>query len=160
VVLMGTSLGGAVALQAAADDPRVAGVVAAEVFSDLETIARDRMPRFTPSWVVRRGLRKAEARAGFKAEDVSPLRAAGSIRVPVLLIHGAGDVDTRPEHSKRVLAALHGPKRLILVDGARHNESLRGPAVWLEIENWIEHLVQSRQKFPPYVMRVPRVRAR
>jgi pimeloyl-ACP methyl ester carboxylesterase len=54
----------------------------------------------------------------------------------VLLIHGASDVDTPPDHSRRVLAALAGPKRLILVPGARHNESLRGD-VWGEIDRWL-----------------------
>jgi hypothetical protein len=41
-VLLGTSLGAAVALQEAADDGRVVGIVAAEVFSDLRTVARAR----------------------------------------------------------------------------------------------------------------------
>ena len=138
VVLMGTSLGAAVALQAAAGDARVTGVVAAEVFSDLRTIARDRTPAFVPDWIVRKAFRVAERRAGFSADEVSPVHAARAIPVPVLLIHGDNDRDTRPDHSQRVMAALSGPKRLILVDGARHNESLRGGAAWVEIEKWID----------------------
>jgi len=59
------------------------------------------------------------------------------IRAPVLLVHGAIDADTPPDHSRRVLAALAGPKRLILVPGAGHNESLRGE-VWDEIERWLD----------------------
>ena len=43
IVLLGTSLGAAVALQEA-DDRRVVDVVAAEVFSDLRTVARERAP--------------------------------------------------------------------------------------------------------------------
>ncbi len=39
IVLIGTSLGAAVALQEAAQDPRVTAVVAAETFSDLRTVA-------------------------------------------------------------------------------------------------------------------------
>ena len=143
VVLLGTSLGAAVALQAAAGNPRVTGVVAAEVFSDLETIANDRAPRFIPGWMVRRALRIAEERAAFVVADVSPVRAARSITVPVLLIHGTQDDATPPDHSQRVLAALGGPKRLMLVEGARHNESLRDPGAWIEIERWIDALVGS-----------------
>jgi hypothetical protein len=56
--------------------------------------------------------------------------------------HGSADSDTPPEHSQRVLAALAGPKRLILVSGARHNESLRGE-VWTEVERWIDQTVQK-----------------
>jgi alpha-beta hydrolase superfamily lysophospholipase len=142
VVLLGTSLGGAVALQAAAGNSRVTGIVAAEVFSDLETIARDRSPRFIPDWLVRRALQEAEASAGFKAVDVSPVRAARSITVPVLLVHGTRDTATPPDHSQRVLAALRGRKRLILVQGARHNESLRDAAVWRDIDPWIDEVVE------------------
>jgi dipeptidyl aminopeptidase/acylaminoacyl peptidase len=39
-------------------------------------------------------------------DDVSPVRAAARITVPVLLIHGAADVETPPAHSERVRAAL------------------------------------------------------
>ena len=46
IVLFGTSLGGAVALQEAAMDPRVAVVVAAESFSDLRMVAEERAPKF------------------------------------------------------------------------------------------------------------------
>ena len=143
VFLMGTSLGAAVALQAAAGDRRVAGVVAAEVFSDLDTVVRDRTPRFVPAWFVQRALRVAEERAGFRVADVSPEKAARSIAVPVLLLHGSADTDTPPEHSRRVLASLQGPKRLKLIDGARHNQSLRDSGTWDEIEEWIESLIQD-----------------
>jgi pimeloyl-ACP methyl ester carboxylesterase len=142
VVLIGTSLGGAVALQAAANDQRISGVVAAEVFSDLTIIVRERAPRFTPDGLLRDALRTAGERGRFDVEQVSPVRAAASIRVPVLLVHGAADIDTTPAHSQRVLNALNGPKRLILVNGARHNESLRDAGVWSEIEQWIDEVLR------------------
>src|SRR6185436_14421434 len=44
VALIGTSLGAAVAVQAAAGDSRVTTVVAAETFSDLRTVATERAP--------------------------------------------------------------------------------------------------------------------
>jgi alpha-beta hydrolase superfamily lysophospholipase len=145
VVLLGTSLGAAVALQAAAHHPRVAGVVAAEVFADLKSIARHRTPAFIPGWMIASAFRRAEARAGFVADEVSPVRAAEAIRVPVFLVHGGADTSTPPSHSERVLAALRGPKRLLLVDGARHNESLRAAAVWRQIDEWMDQVVGAPQ---------------
>jgi uncharacterized protein len=138
VILFGTSLGGAVALQAAAGEPRVAGVVAAETFSDLATVVRDRAPRFTPDFLIRQAFRIAGERADFDPEQVSPVRAAASIRAPVLLIHGAEDRDTKPGHSRRIYDALPGEKRLILVPGAGHGQALSGPNVWSEIEAWVQ----------------------
>ena len=143
IVLVGTSLGAAVALQEAASDTRVAAIVAAETFSDLRTVATERAPFFFTSRVIGRAFQIAEAEGRFHVDDVSPAAAARQIRIPALLIHGAADTDTPPAHSERVLAALAGPKRLILVPGARHNESLNGN-VWAEIERWLNDALGAR----------------
>ena len=137
VILVGTSLGAAIALQEAADDPRVAAIVAAETFSDLRTVGTERAPRFFTQRTIDHAFEIAESQARFQVDAVSPQRAAERIRVPVLLIHGAEDTDTPPAHSQRVFDALKGPKQLNLVPGAHHNQSLSGP-VWDEIERWID----------------------
>jgi uncharacterized protein len=136
IVLIGTSLGAGVALQEAALDARITAIVAAETFSDLRTVAAERAPFFFTAQVIDRAFRIAEEQGRFNATEVSPVAAAKTIRIPVLLVHGANDTDTSPDHSRRVLAALDGPKRLIVVPGARHNESLRA-GVWNEIEQWL-----------------------
>ncbi len=142
IVLMGTSLGAAVALQEAADDPRVAAVVSAETFSDLRTIATERAPFvFTPP-SIRAAFAIAERDGRFSVDDVSPERAAARITAPVLLLHGDADTDTPPEHSRRVFAALRGSKRLMIVPGARHNGTLR-EEVWPTIEAWIDAAIRQ-----------------
>jgi pimeloyl-ACP methyl ester carboxylesterase len=142
IVLVGTSLGAAVALQEAALDSRVAAVVAAETFSDLRTVATERAPFvFTPR-IIDRAFRLAEEQARFDTTAVSPEVAAEQISIPVLLVHGANDTDTPPDHSRRVFARLHGPKQLIIVPGAHHNESLRAD-VWPEIERWLDGALTS-----------------
>jgi hypothetical protein len=94
VVLMGTSLGAAVALQEAAEDARVSAVVAAETFSDLRTVAIERAPFFFTPNVIRRAFQLAEAEGRFTIEAVSPETAARKIEAPVLIIHGSIDRDT------------------------------------------------------------------
>jgi uncharacterized protein len=138
VVLIGNSLGAAVALQAAVVSRRVAGVVAAEVFSDLRTIAAERAPGFLPGFVLEKAFQVAEARGRFDAGQVSAVDAAKALTIPVLLIHGERDIDTVPAHSRRVFAALAGPKRLILVAEAGHNQALHDVSVWLEIDRFLE----------------------
>lgn len=142
VVLVGTSLGAAVALQTAAFDRRVTAVVGAESFSDLRTIATERAPFVFTSGLIARAFKLAEQQARFSVDAVSPVAAAADITIPVLLVHGADDADTPPAHSERLLAALAGPKRLILVPGGTHNTSLGGGA-WIEIEKWIETAIAA-----------------
>lgn len=140
VVLVGSSLGAAVALQAAAVDRRISAVVAAEVFSDLRTVVSERAPFFVSAGHVGKAIQLVEQKGEFRMDAVSPELAARTITVPVLLIHGADDSDTLPDHSRRVFAALGEPKRLILVPGAKHNQSLHG-AVWEDIERWVDAVV-------------------
>jgi uncharacterized protein len=148
IVLIGASLGAAVALQAAGEDARVSAVVAAETFSDLRTVARERAPVLLTSRVIRQAFTIAEARGRFSVDAVSPVAAAARVRAPVLLVHGTADVETSPDHSRRVLAALGRQARLILVDGAGHNQALSGTAVWQQIDQWLRDVLALADAAP------------
>jgi uncharacterized protein len=137
VVLFGNSLGAAVALQTAAEDSRVTAVVALESFSDLRTIAMDRGGAFLPRTFVQRAFARLEAEGHLEIDAVSPVRAAAHITAPVLVIHGADDWKTRPEHSRRIYDALAGPKQFVLVEHASHNQSLT-EATWQTIDTWMD----------------------
>jgi alpha-beta hydrolase superfamily lysophospholipase len=137
IILIGTSLGAAVALQTAAQNRLVAAVISVATFSDLRTVASERAPFFASRHEIEEAFRLAEAEAHFRVDEASPLAAAPAITAPVLIIHGAADSDTRPAHSQRVFDALRGPKRLIYVPGAGHNNAL-GQTVWPQIDDWLE----------------------
>jgi pimeloyl-ACP methyl ester carboxylesterase len=136
VLALGVSLGAAVALQTAAEDPRVGLVVAVAPFSDLRTVAAERAPFFASRGNIAEAFRLAEAEAAFRADDVSPIAAAARIRAPVLVIHGADDRETPPAHSQRIYGALAGPKKLLLVPNAGHNDALTADA-WRAIDAWV-----------------------
>jgi pimeloyl-ACP methyl ester carboxylesterase len=136
VLVFGISLGAAVGLQAAAIDPRIAMVVAVAPFSDLRTAARERAPFIASQSNIDEAFRLAEAEGRFRADDDSPMVAAATLRIPVLLVHGADDRETPPAHSQRILAALPPPKKLVLVPGAHHNDTLT-PATWSAIDGWV-----------------------
>lgn len=139
VIVMGTSLGGAVALQAAPEDPRIAGVVAMAPFSDLTTIIREIAGPLAQNQELFTGsLKEAERLTGFEAARISPREAARRISVPVLLAHGTRDTFTVPSHSERIYAALQGPKRYVIVDGATHYDIPYFPALWDVIERWVD----------------------
>jgi pimeloyl-ACP methyl ester carboxylesterase len=145
-ILFGSSLGAAVALQAAAVEPRIRGVIAQSPFADLRTIVEERAKRFGP--LATRGeiaaaLRLAEQQAAFRVDDVSPLALAPRIRVPVLLIHGERDRETAPAHSRRIHDALGGPRQLLIVPGAGHNDVLGREEAWRAIDSWLAALAPT-----------------
>jgi len=137
IVVMGVSMGAAVALQAAAQDRRIAAVVAVSSFSDLQTAAAERAPFFATTGSLARALERAGKIGRFRVDDVSPMAAAAHITAPTLLIHGDHDNETPPAHSQRIFAALRVPKRLILVPNARHSHVLDA-GVWREIDAWLD----------------------
>jgi alpha-beta hydrolase superfamily lysophospholipase len=136
VAVIGVSLGAAVALQAAAEDARISRVVAISSFSDLRAIASDRAPFFASAGNVREALTIAEGQAHFVVDEVSPVRSAGRLAIPVLLIHGTVDEDTKPVHSERVFAALKDPRRLLLIPNGGHPPNL-DEATWRIIDEWL-----------------------
>jgi alpha-beta hydrolase superfamily lysophospholipase len=140
VVAIGVSLGGAVALQAAEEDRRIVTVISVATFCDLRTAATERAPFFATKGDIEAAFRLAEQQANFRVDDVSPVAAAAHIQVPVFLIHGQADKETPSWHSQRILDALRGQKRLLLVPGAGHDDALRGK-VWDEIDAWIDKIV-------------------
>jgi len=136
ILAFGVSLGAGIALQAAAEDPRIALIVAVAPISDLRTAATERAPFFASRANIDEAFRIAEKQAAFRADQVSPVLAATRIHAPVLVVHGADDDETPPAHSERVYAALAGPKKLVLVPGAHHNDALTADA-WRQIDEWI-----------------------
>jgi alpha-beta hydrolase superfamily lysophospholipase len=141
-IMMGTSMGAAVALQAAADDQRIAGVISIASFSDLRTAAVERAPFFASRNNLEEAFRLAETEGKFRVDEVSPVRAGAHITVPVLLIHGDHDQETPYAHSVRILASLKGNGRLVPILGGSHREGLR-PDTWKEVDAWLSHLVTS-----------------
>jgi len=139
VIAFGVSLGASIALQAAAEDPRLAVVVALAPFSDLRTAAAERAPFFATQSEINEGFRLAEEAAHFRADEVSAVKAAPRIRAAVMLIHGTDDHETPFAHSERIYAALAGPKKLAPVPGAGHRHLLTAET-WREIDAFIgEH---------------------
>jgi pimeloyl-ACP methyl ester carboxylesterase len=144
VVLFGSSMGAAVALQTAAEDPRVSVVIAVSTISDLRTAAFERAPFFASKGNVEKALLLAEQQGKFRVAEVSPVALAPRMRAAAFLIHGSKDPETPPAHSQRVFQALGGPRKLLIVPGAGHNDAVTNEA-WRQIDEWIEaHLAPAK----------------
>ncbi len=123
IAVLGKSLGGAIALQAAAVDRRIRCVVAEAAFTDLMTITNDyqrRLYTLGTGVVHRIAMRVAERRGGFRAREVSPVNAVASCDTPVFFIHGADDPLVRADYSRQLFDAARGPKELWIIPGGGH----------------------------------------
>lgn len=132
IFALGESMGAGIALQSAAIEPRIEGVVAEASFANLREAAYDyaglrRYPWLGKTWLAPGTwtlLYRGEALAGFPAAEVSPEKAVAARAFPVLLICDAQDDALPCRHTQRIYAAATGPKQMWIVPGATHTAAL------------------------------------
>jgi len=132
IFALGESMGAGIALQSAAADLRIEGVVAEASFANLREASYDYAGlRWSPllgktlfapfSWTL---LYRGESLAGFHAAEVSPEKSVALRAFPVLLICDEKDVALPCRHTQSIYAAARGPKQLWVVPGAFHTAAL------------------------------------
>lgn len=120
--IYGHSLGGAVAVDLAASlsaadgaVPRkgaAAGLIVESSFTTLEDMAK----ALTYPWLPI-GLLLSQ-----KFDSMSKM---ANVHMPALIVHGAADRFVPARFSEALYAAAPGPKKLLLIDGGTHNNSMR-----------------------------------
>ncbi len=123
--VFGTSMGAAVAIQAAASDKRIKAVVAEACFTDLRTISVDYQRRIVKMpWHFLRNVAMARSQriARFKARDVSPVLDVRNLGIPLLFVHGTADRLINYEYSKTLYHYANEPKEILLIPGGNHTD--------------------------------------
>ena len=120
--IYGHSLGGAVAIDLAARLSEAAerdnaplparGLIVESSFTTLADIARALTSSLLPMQL-------------FLTQKFDSVGKIGSVRMPVLVVHGTGDRYVPAHFSEALHAAAKSTKKLLLIDGATHNNSMR-----------------------------------
>ena len=119
--IYGHSLGGAVAIDLAAklsaatpqgSGAPARGLIVESSFTSLAEIARS----LTVSWL------PVDLLLTQKFDSIKKIR---DVHLPVLIVHGADDRMVPSRFSQALYDAAHEPKKLLLVEGATHNNSMR-----------------------------------
>jgi len=127
-LIYGHSLGGAVAIDLAAylseresaSDTQARGVIVESSFTTLADIARS----LSYSWLPVQML---------LTQKFDSVHKIAELRMPVLIVHGADDRFVPARFSEELYEAAREPKKLLLVNGATHNNSMRvGSAEYLK----------------------------
>jgi uncharacterized protein len=129
---LGSSLGAAIALQSAAIEPRIAGVVAESSFSDLREVTYDYAGLHWSPWLGKTLFRPgtwtvistAQKEGGFSVDEVSPEKSVGVRPFPVLLICDGSDHIIPCRHTRRIFRAATGPKELWEVPRTDHASAI------------------------------------
>jgi alpha-beta hydrolase superfamily lysophospholipase len=132
IFAFGVSMGGAIALQAAALDSRISAVAAEAPFSSFREASYDYAGFHRSPWlgrilfrpVVEAGFIATRRMAGFWPSDVSPEKSVAQRAFPILLISDGDDVVLPLRHQQSIIAAAAGPKELWIVPGATHASAM------------------------------------
>ena len=118
--IYGHSLGGAVAVDlavrlnatSAGGAPAAHGLIIESSFTTLADIARSLTSELLPAqWIL--------------SQKFDALGKIAGVRMPVLVVHGKDDRYVPPRFSEELFAAARGPKKLLLIEGGTHNNSMR-----------------------------------
>lgn len=106
--VFGFSLGGAVGILSAAEDKRIGAVASYASFSDTKTLGNDVYYRL---WILKKpmvSLMHVWSRIFFKESlaEISPVRAAENLHIPIFIIHATGDEVIPYQHALRLKEAL------------------------------------------------------
>lgn len=122
--LHGQSLGGGTVLEyAAIRRPQIQFIVADCPYSDLTQLIHyqvkilNQMPAWPTMALINRLLQR---KAGFRMEQVSPIRIMRTCNLPVLFIHGKEDRFVPTWMSEQLYEAKRATSSLILIEGAGH----------------------------------------
>ena len=144
--VFGISYGGAIAIQWAAHDSRIATVVALAPLADPQVAIWDFARGIDPQAAGKlsaatfaQAEAKAAKRAGFSWNDVNVVEAIKRVRVPVLLFHGQRDTWIPPQHSELLAAAAPpGSRRDVTPDDSHLSLALRFDLVGPPTLAWFE----------------------
>lgn len=106
IVLMGRSLGGALAVELAATAP-ARGLIVESSFASLRDMAEHHYPML--AWILPRG-------------KLDSARRIASSSAPLLQSHGTADSTIPLESGHRLYAAAQDPKQFVEIEGADHND--------------------------------------
>jgi alpha-beta hydrolase superfamily lysophospholipase len=104
----GHSLGGAVAIDLAAQRTEMAGLIVESSFTSIRDMADTTQYGYLPVGLI-------------LTQRFDSLAKVPRLTVPVLFVHGAADRWVPPAMSERLYAAAPEPKRLLLVEGGGHS---------------------------------------
>lgn len=125
IVTHGESMGAATVLLHLEIDKRVKCAIADCGYSDLMELLKYQLVNFyrLPQFLLIPVNIITYLRAGFRYQDVSPIRAVRRTNVPILFVHGKKDHYVPTKMSIDMFKAKKSNKELYLVDNAGHGEN-------------------------------------
>lgn len=157
--VFGVTFGGATAIQYAAIEPNVRGVVVIAPWKDTASKARRDVGLLMSEEDFQKVLAEAGKIADFNPQTTSAVKDAAKLTCPVYIIHGMFDWVVPLSDSQAILAVLPGPKKLkIITPGPEQMVVGIGWETW--VPEQIEKVAKGRIRRKPAPKSKPAPKAR
>lgn len=133
IVIFGHSIGGAIAIELASQQPAAAGLIVQATFTSMmDMMDHAGYSRLVPKWLLN--------------QHFASIDKVQSLQMPVLLIHGMNDRTVPAGMSQTLHGAIAAPKQLWLVPIADHNDIaiVAGEPYTLTIHDWLQTLTDEK----------------
>jgi len=139
IIILGQSLGGAVAVTMTAGSPhkdKIRALVVESAFSSYREIAREKMGEIWFTWPFQYPL------SLFFNDDYSPIKNIKNVfPVHILIMHGGEDIIVPVRHGKRLYDAAREPREFWQTDPAGHVRSFADQGVRRRFIGWLDQLL-------------------
>lgn len=124
--IYGHSLGGAVAIDLATKTNDAAGLILEATFTSIREMVGQTWAKFLPVGVI-------------LTQEYDSTTKIADVRMPILFVHGMADRYVPYEMSERLHALAKAPKRLYLVEGAGHSNTM-----WSAFDGYLKTVEEFR----------------
>lgn len=139
VVIMGQSLGGALAIFYSAHSAyreQIRAVINDSAFSDYRNVAREGLAKFWLTWPLQ------WLPWLVIDNDYAPIDAVAEISpIPLLIIHGTRDSVVNSYHAQRLLHQARQPKQLWLMPDVEHIQAFVNPATQVRLLDYLQQVL-------------------
>jgi uncharacterized protein len=137
VVVLGQSIGGAIAVYTVANFPhkeRIAALIIDSAFSSYRRIASEKLAKFYLSWF-----------SFLFNNSYSPEKWIGKVTpVPLLILHGEQDAIVPVHHAETLFDAAKPPKELWLVPAEGHIRAFANDVVRQQVVEYLDHILETK----------------
>ncbi|WP_454061882.1 alpha/beta hydrolase [Candidatus Nitrospira salsa] len=140
ILYVGHSMGGAVGVLLASQDPRIVGLVSLAGMVHTDAFSQREFSDVTPD----KGLMWDEPACPLSQVFIDDTSAIGtvvtrapSIKVPWLLVHGTADDVVPLQDSLDIFERANDPKQLVQIEGADHVFSTHTPKMVKVVHEWV-----------------------
>jgi len=147
--IYGLSMGGAIVLLSAPDNPELKVIIIDSTFTSCEGMIRYRIGKYLPEWLTNilddLTIFYSSAIFGTDIRQITPIKAVRQIHRPILFITGDADKVVLPSNSFKLYEYANQPKELLVIKGLKHAQTINSPVFKTKVIDFLNRYLNNNK---------------